>query len=41
MDHAPFIFAAYAVTILGAGGLLITSWVKLRRAERAVDEERF
>ncbi len=40
MDHTPFIAAAYAFTILGTGGLLAVSWIRMRRAERAIDEGR-
>jgi heme exporter protein CcmD len=37
MPHLPFIIAAYAVTFVGLGGLLGWSWVRLRRAEQALD----
>jgi heme exporter protein CcmD len=40
MDHTPFIVAAYAVTLLATGGLLGASWVRMRRAERAIGEDR-
>jgi hypothetical protein len=37
MNHWPFILAAYAVTVIGVGGLSLFSWLTMRRAERAVD----
>jgi hypothetical protein len=37
MNHWPFILAAYAVTVIGVGGLSLLSWLAMRRAERAVD----
>jgi hypothetical protein len=37
MNHWPFILAAYAVTVIGVGGLSLFSWLAMRRAERAVD----
>jgi len=40
MDHGPFIVAAYLVTIAGIGGMLAASWIRMRRAERAIEEER-
>jgi len=29
----PFVIAAYATTLLGAGGLLLWSWAAMKRAE--------
>ena len=37
MDHTPFIIGAYCVVLSGVGGLLLWSWLSMRRAERAVD----
>lgn len=37
MAHWPFIMAAYSLTLIGVGGLLIWCWIAMRRAERAVD----
>lgn len=34
MNHWPFVIAAYAVTLAGAGGLVLWSWSAMRRAER-------
>ena len=33
MNHWPFIVAAYALTVLGTGALLLWSWSAMRRAE--------
>jgi len=40
MDHGMFILAAYLVTVASVGGLLVVSWTRMRRAERAIEEER-
>jgi hypothetical protein len=37
MSHWPYIAAAYALTISGMGGLVLASWLKMRRAELAAD----
>ncbi len=37
MDHTPFIVAAYTVTLVAIGGLLLRSWAWMRRAERERD----
>jgi hypothetical protein len=37
MNHWAFVTAAYAVTLLGTGGLTIWSWLSMRRAEAAAD----
>jgi len=39
MPHLPFIIAAYAITILGLGGMLVLGLRRMRRAERALDGE--
>ena len=35
-DPAPFVIAAYAVTLGGLGGLLVWALVRMRRAEQAL-----
>ena len=40
MNHWPFIIAAYAITILGTGGLTLWSFVAMRRAETRADAVR-
>ncbi|WP_156397256.1 MULTISPECIES: heme exporter protein CcmD [unclassified Sphingomonas] len=37
MNHWPFIVAAYAITIIGTAGVLVASFVRMRRAERRAD----
>ena len=34
MSAWPFVIAAYAVTLAGAGALALTSYLAMRRAER-------
>lgn len=38
MNHWPFILAAYAVVALGVGGLSLSSWRAMRRAEAVADQ---
>jgi len=33
MNHWAFVTAAYAVTVIGAGGFALLSWRAMRRAE--------
>ncbi len=40
MNHWTFVTAAYAVTLLGTGGLSLWAWRSMRRAEAAVDSLR-
>jgi hypothetical protein len=40
MNHWAFVTAAYAVTVLGTGGLALLSWIAMRRAEAAADSLR-
>lgn len=40
MNHWPFIIAAYAVVLVGIGGLSLFSWRAMRRAEAAADAMR-
>jgi hypothetical protein len=37
MSHWMFVTAAYAVTLLGTGGITVWSLVAMRRAEAAAD----
>lgn len=37
MNHWPFIIAAYAVVLVGIGGLSLFSWRTMRRAEAAAE----
>lgn len=37
MNHWPFIIAAYGLTIIGTGGLVLASLSAMRRAEKAAD----
>ena len=37
MNHAEYIFPAYALTVGGLVGLLAVSWFRMRAAERAAD----
>jgi len=37
MPHLPFIVAAYVVTILGLGGMLVLGLRRMRRAEQALE----
>ncbi len=34
MNPWPFVVAAYAVTLAGAGALALASWIAMRRAEK-------
>ncbi len=35
MTHGEFIFPSYVLTVAGMGGVLLWSWLAMRRAERA------
>ena len=37
MNPWPFVIAAYAVTIVAIGGLILWAWRSMRRAEAAAD----
>lgn len=37
MNPWPFVIAAYAVAVSGAGGLLLWAFASMRRAEAAAD----
>ena len=38
MNPWPFVIAAYAVALIGTGGLLLWAWRTMRRAEAAADD---
>ena len=40
MNPVPFIAAAYAVAALGIGGVIVWSWIAMRRAEAEADRLR-
>lgn len=40
MPHTPFLVAAYAITLLALFAMLGLSLRRMRRAERALEEER-
>ena len=37
MNHWPFVFGAYAVTLLATAALILRSWSEMRRAEADVE----
>jgi hypothetical protein len=38
MNQWAFVIAAYAITVVGVGGLVIASCLAMRRAESTLDE---
>jgi heme exporter protein CcmD len=40
MNHWPFILAAYGIVAAGMALLIAASWRAMRRAERAIEEQR-
>ncbi|WP_448661060.1 heme exporter protein CcmD [Sphingomonas sp. CJ20] len=40
MNHWAFVTAAYAVTLIGTGGLALASFLAMRRAEAAAESLR-
>jgi hypothetical protein len=40
MNPWPFVIAAYAVTLGGAGAILAWAWIAMRRAETSVEDLR-
>jgi heme exporter protein CcmD len=40
MNALPFVVGAYAVALAGIGGVLLWSWLAMRRAEAAIDRMR-
>ncbi len=37
MNALPFVIAAYGIAFVGLGGVILQSWVAMRRAEKAAD----
>ncbi len=37
MNALPYVIAAYAAAGIGIGGVLLWSWLSMRRAEKAAD----
>lgn len=37
MNHWTFVIAAYALTLFVTGGLVMSSWLAMRAAERDID----
>ncbi len=37
MNHWAFVTAAYVVVLVGSGGLAVSSWLAMRKAEAAAD----
>ena len=40
MNPWPFVIAAYAVTVIAVGGLILWAYASMRRAEAAADKLR-
>jgi hypothetical protein len=40
VDHRDFVIAAYAVTMIGLGWLLVSSYLAMRRSEDLADDLR-
>lgn len=40
MNHWPYIIAAYALTIGGMAGLVLVSWLRMRKAEAEAEAVR-
>ena len=38
MNHWPFVFASYAIVLIGTAAVIVTSYVSMRRAERKADQ---
>ncbi len=38
MSHIPFIVGAYAITFVALGGLLAATAIRMRRAEKSLDD---
>ena len=38
MNHWPFVFAAYAIVLIGTAAVIVTSFVAMRKAERKADQ---
>ncbi len=40
LDHWPFVIGAYAVALIGTGGLFAASFLAMRKAEREAERLR-
>lgn len=40
MAQLPFIAAAYGLTVVAVGIMLVANWNRMRRAERRLEDER-
>lgn len=40
LNHWTFVIAAYAITLVGTAGLVLSSWIAMRRAEARRDKTR-
>ncbi|MGB5723147.1 MAG: heme exporter protein CcmD [Parasphingorhabdus sp.] len=38
MNHWPFVFASYAIVLVGTAAVIVNSYVSMRRAERKADQ---
>ncbi|MGB5483581.1 heme exporter protein CcmD [Parasphingorhabdus sp.] len=38
MNHWPFVFASYAIVLIGTAAVIVNSYVSMRRAERKADQ---
>ncbi|NVD27363.1 heme exporter protein CcmD [Parasphingorhabdus flavimaris] len=38
MNHWSFVYAAYAIVLLGTAAVVVNSYVSMRRAERKADQ---
>ena len=38
MNHWPFVFASYAIVLIGTAAVIVNSYVSMRKAERKADQ---
>ncbi|WP_339825969.1 heme exporter protein CcmD [uncultured Parasphingorhabdus sp.] len=38
MNHWPFVFASYAIVLIGTAAVIVNSFVAMRRAERKAEQ---
>lgn len=38
MNHWPFVFASYAIVLIGTAAVIVNSFVAMRTAERKADQ---
>ncbi|MEH6702704.1 hypothetical protein [Parasphingorhabdus sp.] len=38
MNHWPFVFASYAIVLIGTAAVVVNSYVSMLRAERKADQ---